>query len=130
MAWKICAMIFPLLVTGSRQAASYFNGSCSCLLPLLFYFWSTFLLAYFIFCSPKYNFSSFSFLAFCDFLVRLPLACFLTSFLAYVLLFARLLLVSCCLHLNLIPHLMLCCIVFVMIILILVIMMLCSRVLE
>ena len=93
---------------------------------------------------------NFSFLTFCHFLVRyfsLPLACFLTSFLAYVLLFACLLLVSCCLHLNLIPHLMFCCIVVIMIIMMILTMitliltmmiitilimmiMLCGRVLE
>ena len=38
MAWKICIMIFPLHVTGPRQAASRFDGFCNffpSLLPCL-----------------------------------------------------------------------------------------------
>ena len=67
------------------QSAGCFNGFYSRLLPLLFYFWSTFLFAYFIFCSAKFNFSSFSFLTFCDFLPSLLSVTFLFAISLFLL---------------------------------------------
>ena len=142
MAWKICIMIFPLLVTGSRGNP---QAALMVLILVCYLCCSTVGQSFCLLISfPALLSCNFSFLTFCDFLVRyfsLPLACFLTSFLAYVLLFACLLLLSCCFSLNLIPHFMLCCIVLIMIIMIMMmtiiiilimmmIIMLCDRVLE